>query len=642
MVFKPSDDVNEIKKSIEPTQDPITKFELYGETKETHNSEHHFDTKHYALLFEPGEYKDCDFEVGYYVQMAGLGKDAKGKNAVRFTGAKSGPYVEALNKDMPVTEGGSIAQPGSGLCLDTFWRSAENYSAENTQWAVSQAAPLRRVHIDKELMIGDGAAYSSGGFVANAEVEGLTHFTANQQWFSRAIDFHGEVKGGSWSTVFAGCTGENLPTGDVLVGEHVATIEDKPEARMEKPFIVLNNERTYYELHVPKATTTETSGANLDSDTHEVRSFSQVKVGKPILPTDTNGNYKNHDDDTYNIISPEDGELTMELQTALDEGKDLLLCPGIFFLTKPLVVKHPNQVILGLGLATLVAPQDGSPCIRVNAKTPGVRIAGLMLEASVQTELPSPSPNANSDGVTSLIEFGEPDVTNDTGDATNPGLLSDIFTRVGGSNLDRSVSTDVMVRVHSGNVVGDNLWLWRADHVRLDKANGEKPNDPNFPYYHQVRIGECTTKNAIEVRGDNVKMYGLFCEHTTEHQMVWKGEGGSVTFFQCELPYDVNIDFGHNGFTGYYVDGKVDVHTARGIGVYTNFQVFNVHANAGIILPSKDSIVLQNPFTRFLNNLGGIRNVVLQGKALAGDAVTEKSRIARSWVGEKRAIVKLV
>lgn len=53
----------------------------------------------------------------------------------------------------------------------------------------------------------------------------------------------------------------------------------------------------------------------------------------------------------------------------------------------------------------------------------------------------------------------------DTGNASNPGVLSDIFCRVGGSNLDREVSTDVMVRIHSDYVLGDNLWLWRADHV---------------------------------------------------------------------------------------------------------------------------------------------------------------------------------
>jgi len=649
MVFKPTDNVEDIKAKIKPTQDPIIKISppLNG-VEWTHTSKNHFDTKHYALLFEPGEYKDCKFEVGYYVQVAGLGKDAEGGDAVRFTGQESGPYVDALNKQFEgdTHEGGSIHYDGSGLCLDTFWRSAENFSAENTKWAVSQAAPIRRAHIKGNLMFGDGGAYSSGGFVANAKVDGSCNYVANQQWFSRACTLN-SVEGGAWSTVFAGCTG-NTPEGDVQNGEHVATIEKTPEVRMEKPFIALSAEGNY-DLHVPKVTRKNTFGAQLDSSNNEIRPFSQVKVCKPILPM-KDGEYVNHDDHTFNELGPEDEKITNELQQALDEGKDVVLCPGIFFLTKPLIVKNANQVILGLGLATLIAPQDGSPCIRVQAKTAGVRVAGLMLEASKQVVSPN-STFRNSDNVSSLISFGEPEVTDDAGDPENPGLLSDIFTRVGGSNLVRSVRTDIMVRVHSGNVIGDNLWLWRADHVRL--APKEVANDPKYPLYHQVRVwveedgqktkvDECIAKNAIEVTGDDVKMYGLFCEHTTEHQCVWKGERGSTTFFQCELPYDVDIDYANENFTGYFVHPAVEKHTARGIGVYSNFTCYDVNTPTGIQLPSKEGIVLHNPFTHFLNNKGSIRNVVQQGGALIGGAVDNKNAQSNAWLGEDRAVASRI
>ena len=642
LIFKPTDDVNEIKAKIEKTSDP------YDEEKDTFVSDNHFSTKHYALLFAPGEYKNCKFEVGYYVGMAGLGKTA---TCVKFTGGESGPFVPALNKDMPVTPGGSIAYRRAGLCLDSFWRSAENFSAVNTMWAVSQAAPMRRVKISNNLMFGDGGAYSSGGFLANAEVGGECNYIANQQWLSRAVNFKGTVKGGAWSIVFSGCVGNVPAPGLPKEGGACITVEETPATRIEKPFIVIND-NSEYELHVPKATNDQTTGAMLDDSNTEIRPFSRVKVAKPILPVDTAGNYIEHDDTTYNVLTEKDKKITLELQRALDEGKDLVLCPGLFFLTRPLIVKQPNQVILGLGLATLIAPQDGSPCIRVQAKTPGVRIAGLTLEASKQVNSPD-SPFKNSDGVASLLEFGEPDIMDDAGDVNNPGLLSDVFTRVGGSNLDRSVKTDVMVRVHSGNVVGDNLWLWRADHVKL--AIDEEPNDTNFPRYHQVRlwddredgtklpVDECVVKSALVVTGHDVKMYGLFCEHTTEHQMVWKGKRGSVSFFQCELPYDVDIDYGHDGFTGYFVDKDVTDHTARGVGVYCNFQCYNVQAQKGITLPSKDGIILENPFAVFLNNKGGINNVVHQGGALVGSSVYEGSeKVSRAWVGEKRAQVQIV
>ena len=370
----------------------------------------------------------------------------------------------------------------------------------------------------------------------------------------------------------------------------------------------------------------------------DVRPFSRVKVGKPILPL-KDGEYVDHADDTYNTLTKDDAKLTDELQKALDQGKDLVLCPGIFFLTKPLVIKTPNQVILGLGLATLVAPQDGSPCIRVNANTPGVRIAGIMLEASVQRK-GLPLLNRNKDHVKSLIDFGEPDVA-DPGDTNNPGLLSDIFARVGGSNLNRKVSTDIMIRVHSGNVVGDNLWLWRADHVKL--ANGEAPNDPNFPLYHQVRIvdeegkevNECIVKTCLEVRGDDVKMYGLFCEHAVEHQMIWKEERGTLNFFQCELPYDVDTDFAKEGFVGNVVHPDVKKDTGRGIGVYCNFQVNDVVALSGMRYPNEKGVSLESPFTVFLNNKGGIKTVLKEGDTLFGVSANPMNKISRAWVGKK-------
>jgi hypothetical protein len=129
MVFKPSDDVQAIKDKIKDTEDPLLemfnqqwhapplddhgrptnanqdKHQLINTGKQvtTHASGNHFSTaKHWALLFKPGEHKNCDFEVGCYVQMAGLGKTAKGEGSVRFTGEQSGPFVPALNKDMPI------------------------------------------------------------------------------------------------------------------------------------------------------------------------------------------------------------------------------------------------------------------------------------------------------------------------------------------------------------------------------------------------------------------------------------------------------------------------------------------------------------------------------------------------------------
>merc|ERR1711862_672153 len=145
-------------------------------------------------------------------------------------------------------------------------------------------------------------------------------------------------------------------------------------------------------------------------------------------------------------------------------------------------------------------------------------------------------------------------------------------------------------------------------------------------------MNECMCKNALVVEGDHVHMYGLFCEHTIEDLVVWKGEHGCVHFYQSELPYDVPTD-AYDYYSGYRVDDDVDHHIASGLGVYCNFTCADVRAPNGMEFPSKTNVVFKNPFTVFLNNRGGIVNVVQKGDTKIGDAVDKDNRISRSWIG---------
>mmetsp|Transcript_108543 Transcript_108543/g.315712 ORF Transcript_108543/g.315712 Transcript_108543/m.315712 type:complete len:265 (-) Transcript_108543:419-1213(-) len=139
------------------------------------------------------------------------------------------------------------------------------------------------------------------------------------------------------------------------------------------------------------------------------------------------------------------------------------------------------------------------------------------------------------------------------GDADAPGLMSDVFARVGGPD-EVEVSTDVMVHLRAGNVMIDNTWLWRADH----SATGG------------VYDGANPVKNGLVVDGDDVTTYGLAVEHTLEDLTVWNGEGGQVFFYQSELPYDVDqASWGDKDFVGYRVSSDVQTHDAYGVGVYT-------------------------------------------------------------------------
>ena len=121
-----------------------------------------------------------------------------------------------------------------------------------------------------------------------------------------------------------------------------------------------------------------------------------------------------------------------------------------------------------------------------------MRVAGFMLEASVKKRVC---------GNSCLLSFGEQLEVTDAGDAKNPGLISDIFTGVEGSNHDRTVSAEIKVCVHSRNVVRDNLWLLKADHINLRDV--EEPNQRPL-LYHQIRMFE--EKDVQKI----VNMYTLF------------------------------------------------------------------------------------------------------------------------------------
>ena len=88
--------------------------------------------------------------------------------------------------------------------------------------------------------------------------------------------------------------------------------------------------------------------------------------------------------------------------------------------------------------------------------------------------------------------------------------MQDVFARVGGPDGTPAnpVAAETMVHVHNGHVIGDNMWLWRADH-----AKGGSVTYTSNP-----------CKNGLVVDGDDVTMYGLAVEHTEEDLTQWNGE----------------------------------------------------------------------------------------------------------------------
>jgi hypothetical protein len=94
------------------------------------------------------------------------------------------------------------------------------------------------------------------------------------------------------------------------------------------------------------------------------------------------------------------------------------------------------------------------------------------------------------------------------GDANNPGVISDVFVRVGGAGDAASKKAETVLLVQMDHVIIDNVWLWRADHDDLGP----------------VMAGRHPSKHGLVVDADNVTAYGVFTEHFLEDNTVWKGE----------------------------------------------------------------------------------------------------------------------
>jgi hypothetical protein len=247
----------------------------------------------------------------------------------------------------------------------------------------------------------------------------------------------------------------------------------------------------------------------------------------------------------------------------------------------------------------------------VASSAQGVRISGLSLEASSISKYED----------SALLQWGEPATSNLISNAENPSAMHDLYCFVGGRSMERTVAVETMVKVFSSHVVGDNLWLWRADHVQLQE--NEQPNMPELSEYHVTKLGECRCDVGLNVFGDHVTMYGLAVEHTYGDMLKWHGKHGSVYFYQSELPYDVHAGVYPSSTSGYRIHEAADNHVAKGIGIYSYFRDHeNVLVDSPILHEAKVGGMLENVFTVWLNGHSGFQSIV-NGK---GEPTTEQGK----------------
>ncbi|HKC84236.1 MAG TPA: adenylyl cyclase, partial [bacterium] len=166
-----------------------------------------FGSQRYALLFKPGTYGSAatplNFQVGYYTAVAGLGQS---------------PADVVINGSVYVRN--QCFGPNNCTALVNFWRSLSNltinvntpgfgcYSGEF--WPVSQAAPMRRVHVNGFATLMDYCtqpSFASGGFIADSAFDLSTIVNGSQQqWFTRNSRIDGWTNA-VWNQVFSGVEG---------------------------------------------------------------------------------------------------------------------------------------------------------------------------------------------------------------------------------------------------------------------------------------------------------------------------------------------------------------------------------------------------------------------------------------------------
>lgn len=537
----------------------------------------HFGDEHYALLFKPGLYH-LDVKVGYYTQVLGLGRSPDDVTIIGAVRTQDDPQTQ------PVDNG-----PGA---LNNFWRAVENVSIiptlgslnkfgkniskDENVWAVSQAAPMRNIHVKQDKALSSSGSlrlfdigWSSGGFIANSKIDGYVEAGSQQQWIARNSEWN-QWKHGNWNIVDVGSKFVIPPALPDSAPKNAwstypfTTIPSSPVIA-EKPTLILG-ENDQFAILVPDLSI-NSSGVNWDNGS--TISLSQFYVASP--------------QDTAEKINDK-----------LQNGIHILFTPGIYKLSEALYISHPGTILLGIGLPSLT-PVNGTQAIIVS-DIDGVKIGGLMIDAG-----PITSPT--------LVQIGENITKNDH--SSNPTMLYDIFCRVGGLSSEVTKTTSCVI-INSNDVVGDNFWLWRADHGVSPKAVGWTLN---------------TADHGLIVNGNNVTIYGLAVEHFQKTQTVWNGENGRVYFYQCELPYDPPTQQSWkngtvDGYPGYKIADNVQNHEAWGLGIYSYFRdASDIFLENAIEAPVVPGIKLNHMITVWLNgnangSMSGIRHI-LNGK---GDA----------------------
>ncbi|WP_433059407.1 ricin-type beta-trefoil lectin domain protein [Dactylosporangium sp. CS-033363] len=492
-----------------------------------------FGSQRYALLFRPGTY-NVDANVGFYTQVAGLG----------------------LSPDQVTINGAVHAEADwfQGNATQNFWRSAENLSVNPTggtdRWAVSQAAPYRRMHVRGNLQLDDGG-WSSGGWISDSAIDGQIRSGSQQQWITRNSTM-GSWTGSNWNMVFVGDT--NAPSGN-FPSPPYTRVASTPVVR-EKPFLYVDGNGNY-QVFVPSLRSNSTGnswqGGSTAGSSLPISQFYVVKSGATAA----------------------------SINAALAAGQNLLFTPGVYHVNDTIRITRPDTVVLGLGLATIV-PDNGVTAMTV-ADVDGVKIAGVLFDAGTTN---SPV----------LLEVGPSGSA--ANHAANPTSLHDVFFRIGGATVGKAT---VSLRINSNNVIGDHTWIWRADHGNggtvgwntNTAANGLVVNGADVTFYGL--FVEHYQQYQVIWNGNGGRTYFFQNEipYDVPNQSSWSSGGGA------------------QGWAAYKIGAGVTTHEAWGLGSYCFFSTNpSVVLGHSFEVPQTSGVKFHDMVTVSLGGTGTISHVI--------------------------------
>jgi hypothetical protein len=490
-----------------------------------------FGPERNAILFLPGNY-NVDVPVGFYTLVLGLGASP---DSVHITG---NVHSDAAFRNNNATT--------------TFWRAVENFSVAPTngvmQWAVSQAVPFRRMHVQGDIVLHQNRGWASGGWMSDSLIDGNVDSGTQQQWISRNSEWRSWT-GSNWNMVFVGIP--NPPEGEWPKPPYTK-IAQTPIVR-EKPYLEVDATGNY-SVRVP-ALQTNSSGITWHSPT----------PGKTIPIHD------------FYIAHPNrDNASTINAQLA--KGKNLILTPGIYDLTEAIHITHPHTVVMGLGFATL-RPVNGTAAM-TTTDADGIIIAGLLFDAG-----PTESPV--------LLQVGP--AKSKATHAKDPISLHDVFFRVGGAGVGRTIGN---LEINSNDTIVDHTWIWRADHgagvgwTSNTSANGLVVNGNNVTIY------------GLFV--EHHQQFQVLWNGNAGRTYFYQSE---IPYDPPDQPSYTSAP-GTNGWASYKVADTVTSHEAWGLGIYSVFRHPDVILTRAIEVPVNPNIRFHDIITVALDDKGEISNVI--------------------------------